>query len=405
MPDFDTFLTSTTMLAFVVTVALAFLSGRLRQRRNGSAVTEGIAPATAVQTTALPVVSLDPDLVECVRVSRHIADLMIAEEWTEIADTITEWESRLCASPGGRRYHDVAADTCLSGLQGLLEDMPRNALSDLEEATTELGHFMDTLRQAPENHIFAMLAARAHIAIGEACRADEWPEELHKAVWRRMAQHFIAAGEILADFDPLAHMSPLLSEANYLQALGAPGGSRRLQNLFEDWIELDPSNSDIYGTHTRAMVAREAFTGDDILREADAAMARTEDTLGFGGYALFFMPLLAEYESARELLDAELYAAALLDLASHSATQADVNLASATLLAEIEEADEFTATAFRDTLIIMIRQNLEVIYPRFWPISIEDIQALVTNAAETAPDIFHAEDEDFEFTQAMTKAA
>ena len=221
-----------------------------------------------------------------------------------------------------------------------------------------------------------------------------------------MAQHFIAAGEILEDFDPLSYMSPLLAEAHYLQALGAPGGIERLPSLFEDWIDLDPSNSNIYNTHVGAMVLNNAFSGDDVLREAEAAMERTEETLGFGGYALFFMPLLVEYDSAREFLDPELYASALLDLASNSATQAEVNHAAAALLTGIEGADENAAAALKDALIVMVRQHLQLIYPRFWPISVDEVQELVLEAAMAAPDIGPDQEEtSFSSARQLSQAA
>ncbi len=402
MPDFDTLLNGSTLVAFVLTLVLAYFSSRLRHRKS-SPITEGIVPKMPERNARLPVQSKDPDLLEMVAISQHVANLVIAEEWTEIADEIANWEQILGATPGGRRYHDVAVMTCLSGLQGLLDEAPRRTLDDLDEAMVEVGHFIDSHSQAPDNHILALLAARAHIAVGEACSPDFWPEDQRKAVWRRMAQHYIAAGRILSAFDARAHISPLLAEAHYLQALGSPGGTARLKELFEDWIDLDPSNSGIYDTHIRAMVARDALTGDDILHEADIALARTEQSLGFGGYALFFMPLLTEYEAARELLDHELYAAALLDLASNNATQSEVNQAAAALLAEIEDADAATAQVLRETLIVLIRQNLTVIYPRLWPMSVSEIQALVSEVEEAAPDVLY-DDEDDE-THRMTQAA
>ena len=99
------------------------------------------------------------------------------------------------------------------------------------------------------------------------------------------------------------------------------------------------------------------------------------------------MPLLSEYDSARDLLDPELYAAALMDLASNSATQAEVNHSAAALLVEIDSSDMAIAAAYRDTLLILIQQHLRVIYPRIWPISVEEIQELVAEAALVAPDI------------------
>ena len=386
LPDFDSLLTGSTAIAFALTVAFAFLAPRLRKAKP-NAVTAGIVPRTPFETVSLPVEHDDPDYRECVILSQHVADLMIADEWTEIAHEIADWEASLAATPGGVRFHEIAVKTCLSGLEALLEEAPRNTLADLADALTEVGHFMDTYRQTPDNHIFAVLAARAHIAVGEACSGDDWPEAERKTAWRRMAQHFIAAGEILENFDAQASMSPLLAEAMYLQAIGSPKAEEKLQHLFRQWIDLDPSNSGIYDTHIGALVSLDLVSGDDVLLEADEATRRTQDSLGCGGYALFFMPLLSEYDSARDLLDPELYAAALMDLASNSATQAEVNHSAAALLVEIDSSDMAIAAAYRDTLLILIQQHLRVIYPRIWPISVEEIQELVAEAALFAPDI------------------
>lgn len=400
LPEFASILNVTTLLAFLATVVLAFMMPRLR-KSSPSALTAGITPVMPADVDALPVRMDDPDYAECVAVSQHVADLMIADEWTEIADKIADWEAGLSSTPGGARYHEIAVKTCLSGLQALIDESPRDSLADLDEAEIEVGHFMDTHRQSRENHVLALLAARAHMALGEACAGDEWPQDQRRAAWRKMAQHFIAAGRILESFDALAHMSPLLAEAHYRHALGSPGGEDRLDDLFHDWIDLDPSNSNIYSAHVTALVALDRITGDDVLEEAERAMQRTEDTLGFGGYALFFMPLLIEYDSARDLLDHELYAAALMDLASHSATQSEVNHAAAALLTEMEASTDAISAAYKDTLIMMIRQFMTEIHPRIWPISAEEIQELAAEAAEVAPDLGPAEDADFDTDQPL----
>lgn len=386
MPDLTSLLTGSTVVAFVATVTLAFVLPRIRKAEAGT-ITKGIKPILQNAHADLPVEQNDPDWRACVAVSRHIADLMIADEWIEIADKIFDWEANLASTPAGVRYHDLAVRTCLSGLQGLIDDAPRVALDDLAQAEVEVAHFVDTHRQQPESHIYALLAARAHTLLGEAYRDDSWEGEVRKAALRKSAKHFIAAGAILDPFDAVAHMSPLLAEAHYLRALGRPGGEAKLQHLFEEWIDLDPSNSTIYDTHISALVDRNLITGDDVLREADEAMQRTENYLGLGGYALFFTPVLTEYDSAQDLLDHELYAAALMDLASNSATQAEVNTAAATLMAEMEASDEDTAFAFRETLMLLVSKRLKVIYPRLWPISVDEIQELAAEASAVIPEL------------------
>ncbi len=347
-------------------------------------------PAAAQSPTeppldGLPVEHQDPDLVERSVIAHHVARLMLADEWTEIADKIAEWEASLASTPGGLRYHDIAAETALSGLQGLIDDMSRNDLADLGPAEVELCHFLDTYRQTPDNHILALLAARAHLVIGEACRADHWPSAQQHSAWRRMAHHFLQAGEILAEFDALAFMSPLLAEAHYLQAQGSPGGIHQLPGLFEDWVDLDPANPAIYERHAEYLCDTRLVTDEDILAESDRALDRTEETLGFGGYALFFLPLLDQRDNVRHLLDTELFASAMLDLASMSASQSEVNQTANALAAELR-ATGGTSLALSDTLYMLIRSYLSVIYPRHWTIALDAVQILVKEATDVMPD-------------------
>ena len=102
MPDFDFFLTGTTLFAFAATVALAFLSGHVR-RKKSSPILRGFVPAPARETVRLPVEHDDADYRECVTVSRRVADLMLADEWLEIARKISEWEANLTSTPGGAK--------------------------------------------------------------------------------------------------------------------------------------------------------------------------------------------------------------------------------------------------------------------------------------------------------------
>lgn len=332
----------------------------------------------------LPIEQRDPDLVERAAVSQHIARLMLADEWTEIADQIAAWEADLASTPGGLRYHDVAVETALSGLQGLIDDMPLSQMNDLKPAETELSHFLATQRQTPDNHILALLAARAHLALGEACRADQWPEALHREAWRRMAHHFVQADEMLQDFDALSYMSPLLAEAHYLQALGAPASQKHLPDLFEDWVDLDPANPAIYERHAEYLCDTTLVSDETILHEADRALDRTEETIGFGGYALFFLPLLDQRENVRHLLDPDLFASAMLDLASMSASQSEINQTANALAAEIRACNT-PSLALSDTLYMMISSYLTVIYPRHWTVSLDDVQALVDEAFNVLP--------------------
>lgn len=369
----------------IAAAAAVLLSGGFalrHQRRTESGKVRRMADAMSpnMAKTALPIETNDPDRAERRAVAKYIAGLMVADEWTAIGDQLAQWESELATTPAGQRFHDIGATVALSGLQNLIDESARDTLLDLADAETELAHFMDTYRGARDHHVLALLAARAHLIIGEACRADHWPDVHRKDAWRKMAHHYVMAGEILAGFDALTQMSPLLAEAQYLQAFGSPGGAHRLQELFEAWINLDPANPAIYAKHAAHLTNTETFSDSDIRTLAEEASARTEDSLGFGGYALFFLPLLDTREGARDLLDAELFASALLDLASISANQAEANWAAGRLAAEMNASSEPRAQVFRDTIYMMIEGHVTVIYPSLWPMEQDAVEELVAQA-------------------------
>ncbi len=394
------------LLVFLIAIPLAFYLSVRRTRPVSTLVSSGDKPFRAIAPSEvvpeeLPVEREDPDLVERIAVSRYIADLMLADEWTEVGTQMAEWEDRLASAPGGARFHDVAADVALSGLQSLIDKAPHDRLDDLDEAEIEVGHFVDTYQRNTDNHVLAALAARAHLALGDACRADHWPEKLQKEAWRRMAHHFLEAGEILKNYDALAYMSPLLAEAHYLHALGSPGGEAQLPHHFETWIDLDPSNPSIYEHHADRLSDPEAISDDVILAEAEKALDRTETTLGTGGYALFFLPLLERRDGARDLLDADLFASAMLDLASMEASQAEVNQTANALAAELQVSEDVNS-AMNDTLFLLIRWHMNVIYPRLWTLPEDTIQSLVRDAAQAMPDgqFLPANDDDPLFSEA-----
>ncbi|MEM7720118.1 MAG: hypothetical protein AAF222_13035, partial [Pseudomonadota bacterium] len=339
------------------------------------------------ENTRLRIEKNDPDRAERHAVAALVADLMLQDEWVELGDQIGDWEARLAATPGGIRFHEIGVEVSLSGLQSLIDEVPHNGLEDLVDAEAELGCFVETYENAPDHHVLALLAARAHLMLGMAYRADHWPEECQKEAWRRMAKHYVAAGDILEPYDARALMSPLMAEAQYMQGLGSPGQDHRMAELFEAWIILDPSNPAIYAAHAAWLASMENASDDEILVLADAAVDRTSATIGVGGYALFFQPLVSLRENARTLYDAELFASAILDLATMSATQAEVNRMADALAGEIRAIGaEDAPIALKDTLYMLIQSEMTVLYPNLWTISDEAVRAVIREASDALPD-------------------
>lgn len=367
-------------VVFFSTVLFSIAIGSYRHKlrdRQSRLMTD--VSAEVPRELLIPVVQNDPDHVERATVINRISQLVVAGDWTTLAAQIADWENRLAETPSGIRKHELGIETCLTGLQTLLDAADRTTLDSLTLAEAEADRFVARHRAMPEDHILAILAARAHIAVGASCNADYWPEDQRKRAWRQMAQHYVLAEDILTPFDPVTCMSPLLGEAYYHLALGMPDGGKRLRLLFEDWIDLDPSNPAIYATHAPQLLPRNLGSLDELRSASFEARERTAETLDDGGYALFWLSLLDEDEEVLEVMDTQTFANGLLDLARLSSTQAEVNWAAALLMQQRDSTEGDAARIYGAALHRLVRRHMGVIYPRFWHVDLADIRNLLSD--------------------------
>lgn len=369
-------------VAFSLTLLGALAVGGIRLIRNEIRTEQESAHETPDLPRELwiPVVERDPDQVARATVVNRVSHLVVEGRWDDLACEIAVWEGRLDSTPGGARRHEIAADACFAGLRNLLDEAPRESLEALAPADREVDRFAARLKAAPMDHILAVLAARAHMMVAETCRADFWPEAERNAAWRKMAHHYLRAEAILAPFDPVAYMSPLLAGAYYELALGMPDGGGRLRPAFQDWIDLDPSNPAIYARHVPSLLEA---TGNDLrefLAEAERAETRTAETLGLGGYALCVIPAFEEDPSLRDQVETDRLAAGLMDLARLSGTQAEVNWAAATLAREAAIGSDDRRAILKSAFEALVRRHLGVIYPRIWELPIDEIRAHLSEA-------------------------
>ncbi|MGI9393941.1 MAG: hypothetical protein ACR2OY_04785 [Boseongicola sp.] len=366
-------------IAFSLTLLGAIAVGSLKQQksRQKDSSTDNDDTAQIPRELKIPVVQNDPDQIDCADVINRVSHLAVEGIWDVLASEISEWEQRLESTPGGARNHEIAVETCLTGLRSLLDDAPRDKLSSLSKAIREVDRFVERHMASPKNHIFAVLAARAHLMVAGSCSAEFWPEDQQGAAWREMAHHYLYAEAILKPFDPVTYMSPLLAGACYELAIGMPDGGADRQSAFEDWIDLDPSNPAIYAAHVPLFLTGQEDDIDRLLLEAERADDRTSETLGSGGYALCLIPAIAEDPSLRSKIESDRLAAGLMDLARLSGTQSEVNWAAATLAREIDESSAEERNVLLSAFDALVRRNLTVIYPRLWNMDLQDIRVLL----------------------------
>ncbi|QMU59605.1 MAG: hypothetical protein GKR98_16310 [Boseongicola sp.] len=332
----------------------------------------------------IPVVQADPDLIERAGVINRITHLAVQGEWDVLSKTIADWEERLESTPGGARHHEIAVDACLAGLRSLLDETDRTSIASLDRAEREVARFVERHCAAPQDHILAVLAARAHIMVAASCPADFWPDADRADAWRRMAHHYLKAEAILNHFDAVAFMSPLVAGACYELALGMPDGGTRLRPAFEDWIDLDPSNPEIYATHMPQLAHFCRDNPDVLLGEALRAEERTDEALGQAGYALCLIPVLDLAPEMREHIDTARFGGALMDMARMSGTQSEVNWAAAILDHESQFGSEERRATIQSAFDALVRRNLTVIYPRIWNDELQNIRARLAETFQRA---------------------
>ncbi len=371
-------------IAFSLTLLGALTMGSLRRigRDAQDARARPISTSDISRELLIPVVRNDPDLVAHAAVANRVSDLFARCEWEQLSHEIAVWERRLDATPGGTRHHDIAIETCLMPLQSCIDEAPRDTLDDLADAEDMVADYVARHTDAEEDTVHAVLAACAHMLIADNCRAEFWPEAERARAYRHLAHHYLKANAILARFDPVKLMSPLLASAYYELALGMPDGQARLEPAFEDWIDLDPSNPAIYNVHMAQLFAEGPIKLPVLKREADRAALRTEETLGQGGYALCVLAALAECPELRDHIDDERLGSGLIDLARLSGTQADVNWAAATLAREAGIGSEARKAQMQNAFDTLVRRHLGVIYPRLWQLPLYAIRALLADTFE-----------------------
>ncbi|MGI9389680.1 MAG: hypothetical protein ACR2O1_06455 [Boseongicola sp.] len=373
-------------IAFSLTLLGAIAMGSLRQhkqRNRASVVVDSDSPQIP-RELKIPVAQNDPDQIECADVINRVNHLATKDNWDILSIEIADWESRLDATSGGKRNHEIAVDTCLTGLRSLLDEAPRDSLSSLDASVREVDRFVERQKASPEEHVFAVIAARAHLMVASSCDAEFWPEAERSAAWRQMAHHYLHAEAILTPFDPMSYMSPLLAGAYYELSYGMPDDAAGRQTAFEDWIDLDPSNPAIYAAHVPSFLTGEEGDIDRLLIEAERADDRTHETLGSGGYALCLLPAIAEDPSLRLQIEPDRFAAGLMDLARLSGTQVEVNWAAATLAREVDESSAEVHNVYQSAFDALVRRNLTVIYPRLWDMDLKDIRALLRGTFKRA---------------------
>ncbi len=240
---------------------------------------------------------------------------------------------------------------------------PKGGLAALEEV----------LEDYPSDYGIALVVAEAHIDIGWAWRGQGWSAQVPDRNWREFQTHFARAADILDGFDPFEEDSPALAAARCALLAAANAPQVRVNDDYEDLIDLDPQNPRhlrAYGYH---LLPRWFGTYDRLASEADRTARRLADVWGTdGGYAYMMLDALAIDPGALAVVDADRMRAGFVDILARRGDQHTVNQLAAycavTLTADRFRltAEKSRATAIAGNFGWILQQHLREIHPLVW---------------------------------------
>lgn len=292
---------------------LASVSGALARRSAPAVIKAQPRIRDVIEAEALPITATERKLD---RVLETIEFNTTEGDWHAVARILKELEAARLGLDGLFRPYEPAVLNARCTAAEIAEDRDDHPLlMELCYSADLLDEVEVFFAEDPRNHVLAALVARMHLDAG-------WAKE--RALTGRPGRdakqaHLDRVAGILQRFDPLEHMSPILAEVQYFAALSAPDPAAALAAAYEDWSDLDPASLSPHTTH--AIHLTPGFGGSAARLEAAAqeAAERTEDILGSGAYAAFYLSALPRDCSLILTLDADRLVDGLLDLVAYDA--------------------------------------------------------------------------------------
>jgi|GEM_PF-5423848 len=317
----------------------------------------------------------DPEIELADEIATDLGKLIEAGRWDLFHSLLAAWETDRATTPFGTMFHRLGVERALWPFEeieaGIAETGQRPEDAHIDAIVAEF----DTRAAAdPEDHVAATLAARAHIAAGWIARGDGSLEEASANNLRRMAEHYRAAEALLAQH--VAKRSSLVAEARYFVCLGLETGSTLIRQRFAEWVAVDPDDVAPYQAHGFHLLPR--WFGDlgELEAEARRAAEATAPRRGAAGYVVFHGGIMSNDAQSETLgvIDPALFVRSALDRARTAGSQWGVNrMAEFLLLAMLDSRDE-AREVYREGLVRLVHDHLQVLVPRAWSSPIEDVR-------------------------------
>ncbi|MEZ5721233.1 MAG: hypothetical protein R3D59_05920 [Paracoccaceae bacterium] len=316
----------------------------------------------------------DPELDYVDEIETDLGTLIDADRWDLVHSLLAAWENDRAKTPFGTMFHQIGAEVAL---KPLLDIADAETATGIRPSTNLLdrtvGAFAARMAAAPDDHVAAVLAARAHIAAGWAARGDGPITSVSEEDFMRMSHHYDSAERILSPFADAG--SSLVAEARYFVCLGLEDGGTLIRRRFEDWVALDPEDVRPWQVHGFHLLPRWFGDLDEIEAEARRAAEATAPRRGAAGYVIFHGGILScAGAETRTRIDPALFVRSALDRARTAGSQWGVNRMGEFLMQAMLESAGETRQVYRDGLVRLVHDHLRVLVPSAWSSPAEDVR-------------------------------
>lgn len=290
----------------------------------------------------VPVLVQGPEATEwgCIRADH--AAMADAGEWDDLLEALRFADQDRTMASGGRRVGHLISEGARARLRAAL------AVADFAGAEAEARRFRAVHALHVEDYAAAHLLAEALIDLGLA-RLDPAAGDRPGA-----AADFAAAEEVLADFDPIEEMSPLLAASRYHLLPGLAGGAGLCRDWYQDWCDLDPEDALAHAAHAAFLLS---VSGEDYAsfeKAARRAARLTGQITGKAAYAIFHLTAHDRLGSALPSLDLAALAQGLMDFQKATDCQHRANVAADFLCALLKSYRSAGPASVRQTQAVQL---------------------------------------------------
>lgn len=337
-------------------------------------------PATGIDSAAAPppfmprieisVRRPDPDREARDALISHGRFLARQDAWDTLAQVIRQADADRALTPGGVPQATLLAQGARSDAIATLPGRIREG--DRRAERPVLAMFDAQREEDPDCPALAYVLASAHIEIAEMWRAGQPLNRLSEVAQAACRRNLTEAGALVDRFDPFEQDSALWAMVRCAAIEAAPDAAARVQDAFDDLIDLDPGCPTHFMTLGRMLVPERLGSAEALTAAALRLSQSTADRWGQGAYALVLIGALEGVSDPNaqlvQALDPARFDAALRDVLRHAPSQHMVNRLAAFVGVTLPSARSPTeATApLAHALDWIAREHLRELHPEVW---------------------------------------